>query len=211
MLISEIFYSLQGEGKLIGAPTVFVRTAGCNLRCKWCDTEYAFEGGKEMELDEIMKEIELHDCNQVCITGGEPLIQKDMVKLVQKLLDRNFSISVETGGSVSVDSLPCDEKLVVSLDIKCPSSGEEGKMDFSNIELMSPNDQLKFVIADDVDYTYAKEIIAKYHPICKVIFQPVGGLELVELSEKVLKDRIECDVRVLPQLHKLIWGDRRCV
>jgi len=209
MLISEIFYSLQGEGILMGAPTVFVRTAGCNLRCKWCDTEYAFTGGKEMSIDGIIREVGKYDCPHVCITGGEPLIQKDIIKLIQELLDRKYFISVETGGSISIEALPCDEKITISLDIKCPSSGEDQKMEFLNIELLSPNDQLKFVIADDIDYKYAKEIIAKHKPICPIIMQPVGGRDLKELAEKVFRDKI--NIRVLPQLHKLIWGDRRGV
>lgn len=209
MQISEIFYSLQGEGILMGVPTVFVRTAGCNLRCKWCDTEFAFTGGKEMSIDEIIKEVGKFDCPHVCITGGEPLIQKDVTKLIQELLDRKYFISVETGGSISIEPLPCDEKITISLDVKCPSSGEDKKMEFSNIELLSPNDQLKFVIADDNDYEYAKEIIAKHKPICAIIMQPVGGRDLKELAEKVFRDKI--NIRVLPQLHKLIWGDRRGV
>ncbi len=209
MQISEIFSSLQGEGLLIGAPTVFLRTAGCNLRCSWCDTEYAFSDGKEMRIDELIKGIGNYDCQRVCITGGEPLIQKDMMTFIQKLLDGGYFISVETGGSVSIESLPCDEKIIVSLDLKCPSSGEHEKMDFSNIELLSPNDQLKFVIADDNDYEYAKDIIAKRSPICQIVFQPVGGKDLKELAEKVLRDNL--DARVLPQLHKLIWGEKRGV
>ncbi|MCK5547745.1 MAG: radical SAM protein [Thermoplasmata archaeon] len=209
MLISEIFYSLQGEGILIGAPTAFVRTAGCNLRCRWCDTEYAFTEGKEMSINEIVQKVRKYRCHNVCITGGEPLIQDGIIKLLQRFLDKRYFVSVETSGSVSIEPLPCDERLIVSLDIKCPSSGEEKKMNFSNLELMSPSDQLKFVIADEGDYNYAKEIITKYTPICQIIFQPVGGLDLNDLAEKVLKDRI--DARVLPQLHKLIWGDKRRV
>jgi len=209
MQICEIFHSLQGEGILIGTPTVFIRTAGCNLRCQWCDTEFAFEDGKEMSLDEIIEEIEKFKCHLICITGGEPLIQKDISKLVQILLEKNYFVSVETGGASSIEILPCDEKLSINLDIKCPSSGEHEKMNFLNVELLSPNDQLKFVIADDDDYKYAKDIIAKYKPGCHVIMQPVGGKELRELAEKVLRDKLE--VTVLPQLHKIIWGDKRGV
>jgi 7-carboxy-7-deazaguanine synthase len=209
MMISEIFHSLQGEGLLIGMPTVFVRTSGCNLRCKWCDTEYAFDEGTEMYVDEIVDQIKEYDCGHVCITGGEPLIQEDSIKLVQKLLDMKFLVSFETGGSISLASLPCSENLTICMDIKCPSSGEDNKMRFSNIELLSPNDQLKFVIADGDDYGYAKKIIAKYRPVSQLIMQPVGGKEMKELADDVLRDRLA--VRVLPQLHKLIWGDRRGV
>ena len=209
MQISEIFYSLQGEGILIGTPTVFIRTAGCDLRCKWCDTKYAFEKGKEMTVNEIVEKVESHDCNNICVTGGEPLIQDEILKLIQKLIDKKYLVTVETGGAHSIETLPCDDNITISLDIKCPSSGMHQKMNFSNIELLSINDQLKFVIADNEDYKYAKEIIAKYKPICRIIMQPVGGRDLKELAENVLKDGL--NVQVLPQLHKLIWGDKRGV
>jgi 7-carboxy-7-deazaguanine synthase len=209
MLISEIFYSLQGEGILIGTPTVFIRTAGCDLRCKWCDTEYAFENGIEMAIDEIIGKAENYGSKNACITGGEPLIQNEISKLIQKLIDKNYLVTVETGGAHSIEILPCDDNITISLDIKCPSSGMHNRMNFSNIELLSINDQLKFVIADGEDYKYAKDIIAKYKPICRIIMQPVGGRDLKQLAENVLNDRL--NVQVLPQLHKLIWGERRGV
>jgi 7-carboxy-7-deazaguanine synthase len=209
MLISEIFHSLQGEGLLIGLPTVFVRTSGCNLRCRWCDTEYAFEGGQEMSVEEVLNAAGKYNCRHVCLTGGEPLLQKDAIKLVSALLDKGYLISIETGGSVSVEILPCDDNLSISLDIKCPSSGEHERMNFSNLELLSPNDQLKFVIADDGDYEYAKKVLGDYQTICQVVMQPVGGTDMKALAEKVLDDKL--NVRVLPQLHKLIWGVRRGV
>ncbi len=210
-MISEIFYSLQGEGVWIGAPTVFVRTSGCNLKCKWCDTEYALARGKVMAIDDILLEIGKFNCPNICVTGGEPLIQKDITRFIQKLLDRQYFVSVETGGSISIESLPCEERIMICLDIKCPSSEEHQKMDFSNIELLSPSDQLKFVIANDDDYEYAKDVISKYRPICQVIMQPEGGKELKKLAENVLRDKLGANVRVLPQLHKLIWGDKRGV
>ena len=209
MKVCEIFCSLQGEGVTIGARTVFVRTSGCNLRCAWCDTLYALEEGREMGLDEIIGEVEKFRCGRVCITGGEPLLQKDLTKLIQRLLDLRYSISVETGGSLSIELLPCDERMSVSMDVKCPSSGMHEKMNLSNLELLSPNDQLKFVIADERDYEHAKEIMAMHKPIAQVVMQPVGGKDLKWLAERALKDKLE--VRVLPQLHKLIWGDRRGV
>jgi 7-carboxy-7-deazaguanine synthase len=209
MLISEIFHSLQGEGLLIGLPTVFVRTSGCNLRCKWCDTDYAFEGGQEMSIEEVLDSVGKYNCLHVCLTGGEPLLQKDAIKLINALLEKGYLISIETGGSVSVELLPCDDNLSISLDIKCPSSGEHDRMNFSNLELLSPNDQLKFVIADGEDYEYAKKILDEYETICQIVMQPVGGTDMKALAEKVLDDKL--NVRVLPQLHKLIWGVRRGV
>jgi len=209
LLINEIFLSLQGEGLLIGIPTVFVRTTGCPLRCSWCDEPEALTKGKEMSLEEILREVQKYSTKQVCITGGEPLHKKDAIKLIQMLLDKGYCVSLETGGSISIEELPLSDNLVVSLDIKCPSSGMHNRMDFSNIELLGPSDQLKFVIADERDYEYAKTIIERHKPICEVVMQPEGGKDLRNLAEWVLKDGL--NVRVLPQLHKIIWGDRRGV
>jgi len=207
MKVCEIFHSLQGEGVTIGLPTSFIRLAGCNLDCKWCDTAYAKEEGEEMALDDILAGIEKHDCSLVCVTGGEPLHQKDTPRLVDALIERGYLVILETNGSKSVEVLQCSDGLMVSLDIKCPSSGEADKMDMSNIELLSPNDQLKFVLADESDYEYARKIIGEHKPACSVIMTPVGGTELRELAEWVLRDKLK--VRVLPQLHKIIWGNER--
>jgi 7-carboxy-7-deazaguanine synthase len=207
MKINEIFYSLQGEGILIGIPTTFIRTTGCNLRCSWCDTKYAYEEGKEMTVEEIMTKVKDFPSNHVCITGGEPLHQKDTIKLIQGLSDEGYQVSLETNGSKSIEELPCLDFLMISLDIKCPSSGMHEEMEFSNLELLSPNDQLKFIIEDEKDYSYAKDIIAKYSPVCSIIMMPVGGIDLKNLAEWVLRDKLK--VRVLPQLHKLIWGEKR--
>lgn len=209
MKINEIFHSIQGEGILMGIPTTFVRVAGCNLRCQWCDTQYAYEEGKEMTLDEIVLRVRENPVNHVCITGGEPLLQEDTVTLVQLLHDGGFQVSIETNGSQSIEELPCLDSLMISLDIKCPSSGMQEKMDFSNIELLGPSDQLKFIICDEKDYEYAKELIDRYKPICSIIMTPVGGRQMKNLAELVLRDML--NVRVLPQLHKLIWGEKRGV
>jgi 7-carboxy-7-deazaguanine synthase len=210
MKINEIFFSIQGEGVQMGIPTVFIRTTGCNLRCAWCDTQYAFSNGKEMNIDRLMHTIKKYPTKYVCITGGEPLLQKETVTLVNKLLEKGYKVCIETNGSISIKELSCMENLLTSLDIKCPSSGMHEKMDFSNIELLCSSDQLKFVIADENDYEYAKDVIKKYQPICNIIFTPVDGTNIKPLAEKVLKDSLE--VRVLPQLHKIIWGnDRRGV
>ncbi|MFA5771185.1 MAG: radical SAM protein [Thermoplasmata archaeon] len=207
MKINEIFFSIQGEGIWMGIPTVFIRTTGCNLRCAWCDTQYAFSEGKEMSVEQLIRAVEKYPTKHVCVTGGEPLLQKETTAIINKLLDRGYNMCVETNGSVSIRELSCTEDLLTCLDIKCPSSGMHQKMDFSNIELLGSNDQLKFIIADETDYEYAKEIIGKHSPVCNIIFTPVDGTNLKSLVEKVLKDGLE--VRVLPQLHKIIWGNER--
>ncbi len=205
MKVYSIFKSLQGEGLTIGAPTTFIRTSGCPLRCTYCDTPQAFEKGELMSIEAIMTKVKKLKSHHVCLTGGEPLAQRDVIQLIEKLLGSGYHLVLETNGAMPLDDLPCVENLTISMDIKCPSSGESEKMRFENIELLGPTDQLKFIISDDRDYEYAKEIIKKHSPKCEVIFTPVGGKDLRSLAEKVLKENL--DVRVLPQLHKFIWGD----
>ncbi len=205
MKVYSIFRSLQGEGLTIGAPTTFIRTSGCPLRCTYCDTPQAFDKGEEMTVDAIMAKVKKLKTRHVCLTGGEPLAQRDASKLIKRLLDECYQLVLETNGAMSLEELPCVENLTISMDIKCPSSGEADKMRFENIEILGPTDQLKFIISNDADYAYAKEIMEKYPPKCEVIFTPVGGKDLKSLAEKVLKEGL--DVRVLPQLHKFIWGD----
>lgn len=205
MKIYSIFKSLQGEGLTIGAPTAFIRTSGCPLRCAYCDTPQAMEKGEQMEVEAILAKVRKMKCRHVCLTGGEPLAQRDTSRLVKSLLDDGFQLVLETNGAMPLDELPCVENLTISMDIKCPSSGEAEKMRFENIELLGPTDQLKFIISDEKDYEYAKEILEKYPTKSEVIFTPVGGTDLRWLAEKVLKEGL--DVRVLPQLHKFIWGD----
>jgi 7-carboxy-7-deazaguanine synthase len=203
--IYSIFKSLQGEGLTMGAPTAFIRTSGCPLRCAYCDTPQAFDKGEQMTIDAIMARVGKLRCRHVCLTGGEPLAQKEAPRLIERLLDEGYQLVLETNGAMPLDNLPCVENLSISMDIKCPSSGEADKMMFENIELLGPTDQLKFIIGDDADYRHAKEVVEKYSPKCEVIFTPVGGKNLKELAENVLKEGL--DVRVLPQLHKFIWGD----
>jgi 7-carboxy-7-deazaguanine synthase len=206
MKVNEIFNSIQGEGVTVGIPTTFVRLTGCNLRCKWCDTQYAYEEGEDLTTAEILEQIGEASSEQVCITGGEPLIQKEVPRLLDKLLDGGYLVTLETNGSVSIEPLPCSEGLMISMDIKCPGSGEQAKMDFKNIEMLSPNDQLKFIITNDEDYDYAKQVIEDHNPVCNIVMTPVNLTELKPLAEKVLEDKL--NVRVLPQLHKIIWGNK---
>ena len=205
--INEIFYSIQGEGIQMGIPTVFVRTQGCNLDCSWCDTIYAmdFKNGKDMKISEIVKKVKRYSTKYVCVTGGEPLLQENVKFLISRLLKIGYNVSLETNGSVTLSGLP--KNLFVSMDIKCPSSKMEKRMDFRNIKLLKKTDQLKFVIKDRKDYDYAKNILKKYKPGCNVVFMPVWGINVKKLAANVLKDGL--NVRVLIQLHKLIWGDKR--
>lgn len=205
MKVKEIFRSLQGEGVLMGTPTTFVRTVGCNLDCHWCDTKYAREGGEDMSVEQIMLRIKELDTPFICVTGGEPLLQKDTIRLLNLLVERLYQVTLETNGSLPLDDVPCAENMLISMDIKCPSSSMEERMLFSNIELLSPADQLKFIVADMDDLSYAENILKTNTVNCNVIFTPVGGMDLEPIAQFVLARKI--NARVLPQLHKLIWGE----
>lgn len=209
MIVNEIFFSIQGEGIYIGTPMVFVRFTGCNLRCKWCDTSYAWEEGKEMDMDTIVNEVKKYPTKWVCLTGGEPLLQKDIYKLIDKFLLLDYRVLIETNGSISIEDIPCEDNVIIDMDIKTPSSGMSQFNDYSNIELLGSKDYVKFVIDDDVDYNFMKDILKSYEIKSEVIVQPQGNKNLKHLAEKVLEDGL--NVRVLPQLHKIIWGDRRGV
>ena len=207
MKIIESFRSIQGEGKYIGVPTYFIRSSGCNLRCAWCDTSYAFDGGKDMSLEEIvaLTESDYH----VSITGGEPMIQPEFLELVDMLLDDGKFITVETNGSIDVSSIAGRENVMISMDVKCPSSKMTDKMILDNIRLLEEKDQVKFVIADEKDLDFAIKTMDQYEPKAEVIFGAVGGLNLKYLAEEVVRRKL--NVRVLPQLHKIIWGDEKGV
>jgi 7-carboxy-7-deazaguanine synthase len=207
MKINEIFYSIQGEGKWSGLPNIFIRTTGCNLRCLFCDTKYAYDDGKEMKIDEIIKDISKYPCKYVCVTGGEPLFQNDVPKLLDSLLKRNYWICLETNGSINIENIVGKKSLMISLDIKCPSSNMHEKMCLENLSIIKKDDQLKFVIGDKRDYDYAKKIIQKYKPVCTVFFQPVWGTNAKQLAEWILND--ELNVKLGLQSHKIIWGDKR--
>lgn len=208
MRVCEIFNSIQGEGLTMGAPTVFVRAVGCNLRCSWCDTGYSFEGGTDMTVEEILEEI--GDCFRVCFTGGEPMLQPDAVELIERLVSKGIQVVLETNGSVDLSEVPRDPLVMISMDIKCPSSGMTDRMMLSNIDILSSKDQLKFVIKDQADLDFAVGFVRSHRIPCPAIFGPVGGTGRLEwLVDRVLREHL--DVRVLPQLHKIIWGDRQGV
>jgi 7-carboxy-7-deazaguanine synthase len=204
--IFEIFHSLQGESNLVGLPTVFVRLTGCPLRCTWCDTEYAFHGGQWLHFDEILSQVKQHNTPYVCVTGGEPLAQKRVLQLMDLLVANNFTVSLETAGSLSVaDVNPAVIKVV---DLKAPGSGEVGKNLYDNLPLLKPQDQVKFVVADDVDYQWSKNIIEKYALAkqCQILMSPVADvLSPKLLAEWILQDHLP--VRFQIQLHKYLWGN----
>lgn len=213
MRISEIFYSVQGEGIQIGLPTIFLRLFGCDLRCSWCDTMYAVEGTefKNIELKDIKEQIYKHGCKRICITGGEPLLQeKELKVLTADLLDQGYSIVLETSGHRTPPDIFWNNNCLISMDCKCPSSKMEDRMDFKLFEKLRNSDQLKFIIQDEIDYKYAKEVLNKYKISANIIFQPVNNTNMNWLYEKVLKDNLR-NVRTLPQLHKILWGEARCV
>ena len=205
MRICEIFRSIQGEGLQMGLPTVFVRAVGCNLRCRWCDTGYSFEGGSDMTVDEIVDRV--GDCPRVCLTGGEPMLQDDALELIGRLEDMGRQVDLETNGSVDLSGVPDDPLVLISMDWKCPSSGMNDRMLDSNLDLLSLKDQLKFVIDTEEDLDYAVDFVKIRKPGTNIIFGPVGGTGRLEwLTDRVLAEGV--DARVLPQLHKIIWGNK---
>ncbi len=209
MKINEIFYSLQGEGLLAGTPSVFVRVSGCNLRCTYCDTTYAYEKGTKMRIQEILDEIKKFPCSVLCLTGGEPLLQKETPHLIDDLLDNGYIVCLETNGSRDITKYAGKKRLSLSLDIKCPSSGSHEKMNMGNIVSLTKKDQLKFIIKNRKDYEYAKQILLNYPPKCTVFFQPVWGTNPQNLASWILQDGLSC--RLSLQLHKLIWGTKKGV
>jgi 7-carboxy-7-deazaguanine synthase len=208
--IAETFMSIQGEGRHAGLPTAFVRTTGCHLRCSWCDAAYTFTGGEERALDDVVQWVLDQPTNEVCFTGGEPLLQKEAWPFVRTLLDHERRILIETAGNLEftgADDHPSRDALCISMDIKCPSSGEDGKNTPEKLHDLRVSDQLKFVIADRTDYDYAKEILAEHgYPVCPVYFNPVGGTDISDLTKWVLEDALPVHVGV--QLHKIVWGDK---
>lgn len=206
MKINEIFYSVQGEGKQSGTPTVFIRVSGCNLRCTYCDTQYAYYEGTEMSINNIINEIRKFRCNNICITGGEPLLQCDIKNLILKLINKKYKLSIETNGSIDISPI-LKINLLISLDIKCPSSKMHEKMKLENLNLLQKKDQLKFIIKNNQDYEYAKKIVETIKPNLEVFFQPVWGINPRIIAEWILKD--DLNVKLGLQIHKIIWGEKR--
>ncbi len=205
MQITEIYQSIQGESTYAGQPCVFVRTTGCNLRCVWCDTEYAFYGGEKMSVDEVMARVESFGCKLVEITGGEPLLHKDVPELARRLVEKGYTVLVETSGERDVSML--DPRVVKIMDLKCPGSGECDKNRWQNLVHLTPRDEIKFVIKDRTDYEWARDVVRRHGLTEKhtVLFSPVWGeLEPADLARWILEDRL--NLRFQIQLHKVIWA-----
>ncbi len=206
--ITEIFYSLQGEARTVGLPTVFVRLTGCPLRCVYCDTGYAFSGGELFSIDRICEQVASYQPRYVTVTGGEPLAQRNCLPLLSQLCDAGYEVSLETSGALSVAGV--DERVVKVLDLKTPASGEAERNDYSNIALLRPRDQVKFVICDRNDYQWTRFKLDEYQileRVSDVLFSPSHGqLEGRELAEWILQDNLP--VRLQLQLHKILWNDQ---
>ena len=208
LLVNEIFYSIQGESIHSGRPCIFVRLTGCNLRCSYCDTRYAYEQGVDMEITEIMNRIAAYQCRLVEITGGEPLLQSQTPILIHRLLENGYEVMLETNGSLDISRV--DGRCIKIVDIKCPTSGESDKNDLENLKRLGSKDQVKFVIGDRSDYKYAKitmDSISPDFPEEQILFSPVsGGITSSQLAEWILEDNL--NVRLHLQLHKIIWPDK---
>ena len=203
--INEIYASIQGESSHTGLPCVFIRLTGCNLRCSWCDTAYAFYDGKNLTVEETLQKVETFGLPLVEITGGEPLLQEDVYPLMETLLKKGYRVMLETSGALPIDKVP--EKVIKILDIKCPGSGEEKKNHLENLKFLSPHDEVKFVLLDRADYEWSRNMLRKYDmvPSKQVLFSPVyDKLNLKDLAQWILKDRLA--VRLQTQLHKVIWS-----
>jgi 7-carboxy-7-deazaguanine synthase len=205
MRIIEVFHSIQGEGPLTGVRTTFIRTARCNLRCTWCDTTYSFGPGHERSIPSLLSEVTRNRTRNVCLTGGEPLLQSDSVELVRRLSHRGVTTVIETGGSLDVSPYLGLPGVILSVDVKCPSSRMEGKNRWANLPLLRAGDVIKFVVGDRPDYLYAKRVVRRYAGPATLLFQPVWGTDPGRLADWVLADRL--DVRMMLQEHKVLWGD----
>lgn len=204
--ITEIFYSLQGETNTVGLPTVFIRLTGCPLRCSYCDTEYAFAGGKKQTLTAILGQVDSYKAKYVTVTGGEPLAQSASHDLMGMLLDKGYEVSLETSGAIDVSTV--DPRVVKVMDLKTPGSQESDRNLYQNINFLSKTDQVKFVIADNNDYLWSKNILEKYDLAnrCQILFSPVTDeMNPVELAEYIIQDNLP--VRFQIQLHKYLWDD----
>ena len=205
LTVNEIFHSIQGESTHTGRRCVFVRLTACDLRCSWCDTPYAFIEGRKMSLDDIISTVKSYDCPVVEITGGEPLLQKNVYPLMQRLLDDGFTVMLETGGHLSVEQVP--DRVIKVMDVKCPGSGESHRNEWSNLERLGPADEVKFVIKHREDYEFARDVVTRHTltgRVAAVHFSPVHGvMDPRQLAEWILADHL--DVRLQLQAHKYIW------
>jgi 7-carboxy-7-deazaguanine synthase len=205
LTVNEIFYSIQGESTRAGRPCVFVRLTGCDLRCSWCDTPYAFHEGRKRSVDEVVAEVDRYDCPLVEITGGEPLLQPEVYPLMERLLANGRTVMLETGGHRPIVHVP--RAVVKIVDVKCPGSGEAGKTEWRNLDALAPHDEVKFVVNDRADYEFAREVIDRYalpSRCAAVLLSPVHGvLEARLLSQWMLEDRLSARLQL--QLHKFIW------
>lgn len=206
--ITEVFASIQGESTWVGLPTVFVRLTGCPLRCSWCDTAYAFTGGENRSLDEVLADVARHGLKHVCVTGGEPLSQKGCLPLLSALCDAGYAVSLETSGALDIGAV--DPRVSRIMDLKAPGSGEVERNLYDNIAHLKADDELKIVIANTDDYAWAKEQIATHRLAerCTVLLSPVAGeIDPAQLAEWIVRDRLP--VRFQLQLHKILWNDAR--
>jgi 7-carboxy-7-deazaguanine synthase len=205
LTVNEVFYSIQGESTLAGRPCVFVRLTGCDLRCSWCDTPYAFHEGRRRTLEDVVAEVEQHGCPLVEITGGEPLLQEDVYPLMDALIARGYTVMLETGGHRSIARVP--REVVKVVDVKCPASGESLRNDWSNLDVLAKHDEVKFVIQDRQDYEFALDVLRRHDLAARcgaVLFSPVHGvLHPRMLAEWMLAD--DAPARLQVQLHKLVW------
>ena len=205
--ITEIFFSIQGETSKIGLPTVFIRLTGCPLRCQYCDTSYAFYGGEVMLFEDIINRVTKFNCKDGCVTGGEPLAQANSKKLLKDMADLNYLVSLETGGSISLEGI--DERVKIIMDIKTPDSGESTKNRWENLELLKQSDELKIVICSREDYQWSKEIIEQYKisEKCPILFSPCAeSIDPRDLAEWILTDQLP--IRFQMQIHKILWDNQ---
>lgn len=220
--INEVYTSVQGEGNTMGLPTVFLRTTGCHLRCNWCDTPYSFHEGEWTPWDDLIARLEKTQIKRLCLTGGEPLLQRDTWPLVEHLLKEGWQVTIETSGSLPIEHAsrirdelgePERARLLLSVDVKCPASGEQKSWREDNLAHLMPHDQLKFIIVDQQDYEWARDWVRSHTPLpCPVWFHPEGGAPskvLTMIAERLVEDRLEARLGI--QLHKLAWGEKRGV
>ena len=207
MQVTEIFKSIQGESTFAGLPCIFIRLTGCNLRCSWCDTEYAFHGGTKMTLDDVMDKVSAFDGKLVEVTGGEPLLQDEVYPLMDRLLADRYQVLLETSGERPIDRVPAE--VVKIVDVKCPDSGEPDTFRLENLDRLQPHDQVKFILGTRRDYEFARDFTRSHglpERVAAVIFSPAHGqVDLERMAQWILADRVE-NVRFGSQLHKLIWG-----